>query len=478
MNERRAGGVTLTGAVDLAQVRLVVQVSPFHSTFARNRDGLPNHRVNRGRSSSRWPAQPRLGVHGGRLPAGPRSPAIALIHRKVVRGRRSTASPRDPLPCRAVILARVPFDSLGGVVIVEVELERLLTVEEAAAVLRLHPKTVVRWCRSGRIVGRRVGNHYRFRLADLQRVGDAATATPTRSGGELASSAETRPAMTSSPAAITASRASRSSRRDSRLARVVAICMRKGGVGKTITTHALGAALAGRGDEVLVVDMDPQASLTKSLGFGNPARLSPALYDLMEQYILTKEDPETTRGIYPVIEHLSLLPSNHRLALAEMTLVTTVRGEYVLSEVLAPVRSAFDWILIDCPPSLSILSVNALTVADQCLIPVQPEPMVTAELEPVLDAISGVRRSKLNPALTVAGVVLTRVDPRPTLDRQIVEELRQKLPNTIPILGTIQASVKVREAFALNLLLSQYKPAADVMAAYRQVAEVLRGSDQ
>lgn len=356
------------------------------------------------------------------------------------------------------------------------DVEKLLTVEEAAAMLRLHPKTVVRWCRSGRIVGKRVGNHYRFRVADLERVGEAAIVAPSAQRATPVGSTASRSRL--APATVATPKGTQSTPRTGRLTRIVAVCMRKGGVGKTITAHALGAALAGLGDEVLVVDLDPQASLTKSLGVADPARHSPALYDLMEQYILTKEEPETFRAIYPVTDRLSLLPSNQRLSMAEMTLVTSVRGEYVLSEVLAPVRGRFDWILIDCPPSLSILSLNALTVADRCLVPVQPEPMVTAELEPVLDAIASVRRSKLNLNLAVAGVVLTRVDPRPTLDRQIIEELREKLPRTIPILGTIPASVRVREAFALNLLLSQYKPAAEVMAAYRQVAEVLRGDDR
>ncbi len=271
------------------------------------------------------------------------------------------------------------------------------------------------------------------------------------------------------PAAATASRGTP---RGSRRARIVAVANQKGGVGKTTTAQALGTALADLGDRVLLVDLDPQASLTISLGY-NPSTLTETIYTVMCEYS-TAEVPETARAIIPIDEHLALIPSNRSLSAAEITLLQRLRREYVLGDALEPLLGSYDWIFLDCPPSLSILTVNALACADSCIVPVHPEPLVTAAVETFFELVANVRRSRLNPRLTVEGIILTRVDPRPTLDREVMEQFTRSLQGRIPILGSVRNSVRVREASAQRIPLTRYRPAAEAASAYRQIAEDLR----
>ena len=255
-------------------------------------------------------------------------------------------------------------------------------------------------------------------------------------------------------------------------ARIVAVGNQKGGVGKTTTAQALGAALAESGGHVLLVDLDPQASLTTSVGL-DPATVSSTIYDLMEAYLKSGGSVDPTGTIQSVEERLDLIPSNISLSVADYSLTQRVRREYVLDEVLTPLRDVYDWIIIDCPPTLSLLTINALTCADSCLIPVVPEPLVTATVHLFLNTVLDVRRSKLNPRLAVAGIVLTRTEPRTALDRDVVEALRVAVGEGIPILGEVRANAWVRHATAERILLTRYKPAADAAASYRQIAEVL-----
>ena len=258
-------------------------------------------------------------------------------------------------------------------------------------------------------------------------------------------------------------------------ARVIAVANQKGGVGKTTTTQALGAALAERGKRVLLVDLDPQASLTTSVGLV-PSAVRPAIYDLMEEYFNTDETPDPRPALLRVDDNLDLLPSNIRLSIADITLTHRVRREYVLGKIIGPLLPSYDWVLIDCPPSLSVLTINALTCAEACVMPVQPEPLVTAVIQSFFETIVRVRRTELNPNLSLAGIVLTRTDPRTTLTRDMVEELRGILRGSVPILGEVRASVRVPEATAQQVLLTRYKPAADAAESYRRIAEVLDGS--
>jgi chromosome partitioning protein len=344
----------------------------------------------------------------------------------------------------------------------DVESDRLVTVEEAAAILRLHPKTVVRWCRAGRLPGRRIGNHYRFRRDDLLSAGvPPVDSVPTTPGGRPAALERLdSPSYTSG------------SRSEVGRACTIAISNQKGGVGKTTTTLALGAVLAERGERVLLIDLDPQASLTNAVGL-DPAEQDPTIYDLIEASRRADATLDPRAAIRSIEANLDVIPSNIRLSVADFTLPQQIRREYVLDEVLAGLREAYQWILIDCPPTQAILTVNALTAADACIVPVSPEPMVTATIELMLKLVVDIRRLKLNPRLRIAGIVLTRTEPRTTLEREIVDTMRRVIGERIPILGEVRASVKVREASGQRVLLTHYKPAAEAAQAYRAIAEVL-----
>jgi chromosome partitioning protein len=253
--------------------------------------------------------------------------------------------------------------------------------------------------------------------------------------------------------------------------RIVSISNQKGGVGKTTTTMALGAALALRGLRVLVVDLDPQGSLTAAagveLGDGDHA-----LKTLMSHYLATQQVPPLADCTWLLEEGLDLLPTTIDLAACEFALHQAPRREYVLAKILAATGS-YDRVLIDCPPSPGLLTQNALTAADAVLIPLVPEYLAARGLVGMLDAIDLVRRSELNAKLAVAGVILTMVDPRTSHGRQTREEIAGFLGGRIPILGEVKRSVKAAEAAAAGQSILRYAGRSELARAYSAIAEAL-----
>ncbi len=255
------------------------------------------------------------------------------------------------------------------------------------------------------------------------------------------------------------------------MGRVMAVVNQKGGIGKTTSTFAIGTALADRGLAVLLIDFDPQASLTTASGF-EPDRLDRTIYTLITDYLRALTPPALTPALQEIAPTLHLLPANIDLAAAEFDLVMAVRREYVLQQVLVG-AAAYDVVLIDCPPSLGMLTINALTAAHSVLIPVVPEYLAVRGLEALLRSIDRTQRAGLNPALTVDGVLFTMVASRVTHGRQVMEAVRTHLGSTVPMLGEIRRSIRVAEAAEHGVPLTRYSGAGEIASAYAVVAEAL-----
>ncbi len=253
----------------------------------------------------------------------------------------------------------------------------------------------------------------------------------------------------------------------------VAFANQKGGVSKTTTAYALGAACAERGQRVLLVDLDPQASLTISAGLRLTPR-DPTINAVMLEYIQDGEATLLVPAVRTLSPGLDLLPSIIDLAsTAEGPLQSADRREFVLADLLQTLADAYDLVLIDCPPSLGILVINALTAAQEVIIPLVPEFLAAHGLQLLLDTIRRVRKKRLNPALLVRGMIFTMVDSRSAHPRMVMQEIRDSIGAQVSVLGEIKRSVRVAEAADAGLPITAYAANNDVSVAYRQIADAL-----
>ena len=251
--------------------------------------------------------------------------------------------------------------------------------------------------------------------------------------------------------------------------KIIAIANQKGGVGKTTTTVNLGACLGDKGKRVLIIDMDPQGNTTS--GFGVEKNdLDNTIYEL-----ILGECSIHDCIIKEVIKNVSVLPSNVNLAAAEIELIGVDRKEYILKGEVDWIKDQYDFIIIDCPPSLNALTINALTTADSVLVPIQCEYYALEGLSQLIHTVNLVKE-RLNPALDMEGVVFTMYDSRTNLSMQVVENVKSHLNQTV-YKTMIPRNIRLAEAPSYGMPIHMYDPRSAGAEAYMNLAsEVIKNN--
>ena len=249
------------------------------------------------------------------------------------------------------------------------------------------------------------------------------------------------------------------------MARIISIVNQKGGVGKTTTAVNLSAGLAKQGKFVLLVDLDPQGNATSGMGI-DPQKQTKSIYEVITGQIKASDAVKESN-----IDGLRVLPASMNLAGASVELVNAENREYRLREALAEVTNTYDYIFIDCPPSLGLLTVNSLTAAEEILVPVQCEYYALEGLGQLLQTINLVKEH-LQPDIEILGAVLTMFDKRNKLSRAVLEEIYQHFPNKV-FRSVIPRNVRLAEAPSFGKPVSEYDPKSKGARAYEKLAQEL-----
>lgn len=254
------------------------------------------------------------------------------------------------------------------------------------------------------------------------------------------------------------------------MGKVIAVCNQKGGVGKTTTTINLAAALAIKGKKVLIIDTDPQGNATSGFGI-DKNNLENTIYELILGECTVRDCL-----IKDAIENVSVIPSNVNLAAAEIELIGVDKKEYILKNEVDYIKEDYDYIIIDCPPSLNMLTINAMTTANSVLVPIQCEYYALEGLSQLIHTINLVRE-RLNSGLDIEGVVFTMYDARTNLSAQVVENVKTNLKHHI-YQTLIPRNVRLAEAPSFGMPITLYDPKSSGAEAYVRLAEeVIEGKE-
>ena len=263
-----------------------------------------------------------------------------------------------------------------------------------------------------------------------------------------------------------------------RKCKVIAVSNQKGGVSKTTTAVNLGIGLTRMGKKVLLLDIDPQGSLTASLGIREPDKLERTLAAVINT-IMEGGEVEAGFGILTHEEGVQFLPANIDLAAVEVSLISAMSREYMLKEYIEMVAQYYDYIIADCMPSLGMLTINALAAADTVLIPLQAQYLSLKGLDQLIATIMRIKR-RINPVLDFEGILLTMVDARTNYSKDIMEMVREGYGQRIPVFKShIPLSVRVAEASAEGKSIYLHDPKGKAAAAYEGLAkEVLNNGSK
>jgi len=251
------------------------------------------------------------------------------------------------------------------------------------------------------------------------------------------------------------------------MSKIIAIANQKGGVGKTTTAVNLSACLAFKGRKVLIIDVDPQGNTTSGLGI-DKKNANKSIYD-----VLINDENMVDTIIDTQVANLKICPSNIQLAGAEVELVSVISRETRMKDALKDIKDQYDYILIDCPPSLGLLTINSLTAADTILVPIQCEYYALEGLSHLMNTVKLVQRH-LNSKLDIEGVVLTMFDSRTNLSIQVVDEVRKHFNNKV-YRTVIPRNVKLSEAPSFGLPIILYDPKSKGAESYLDLAEEVIG---
>ena len=247
------------------------------------------------------------------------------------------------------------------------------------------------------------------------------------------------------------------------MGRVIAVANQKGGVGKTTTAINLSACLAEKGQKVLAIDMDPQGNMTSGLGIDKD-EVEKNIYDLMIGQVGVEEVLQKE-----AIENLDIIPTSIDLSAAEIELIGVDDKEFIIRNAIAPIKDNYDYIIIDCPPSLSMLTINAMTTADSVLVPIQCEYYALEGLSQLIHTVELVKE-RLNPILEIEGVVFTMYDARTNLSLQVVENVKENLQQNI-YKTIIPRNIRLAEAPSYGMPINLYDPKSTGATSYMLLAE-------